>query len=270
MKFYTTNDIKTKEYQEHKVFIMLDDFIEFYDSLSFNVLQFVSQGVLMTFSLNFESQVFSSFAGTLDSIKLILKEGHINDAYALLRKYDDGILTNLYIDCYIRQNLSLDNFIVEKVNNWAHGIEKFPASNKMIEYIRSYDDLSNLNTMIDFDGFYKKIRQRCNDNTHFNSIYFMALNDNSVYLENRIRELNQFVLFLRSFFIFHFVYLFTLNEVYMISSDYMDALDCGMQPEEDSQYWVASFVQDVFDKYVKPYRKDLADCLIEKVCMKLN
>jgi len=268
MKLKTTSDIRKQEYQEHKVFVMLDDLIEFYDSLSFNTYSYASSGVLEP--LNFESNIFSSLAGTLDSIRLILKEGHINDAYALLRKYDDGVLINLYIDCYIQKNQSVDNFIVEKINNWVHGIERFPKSNKMIEYIRAYDVLSELNNLIDFDGFFKKIRQRCNDNTHFNSMYFMVLNDNSVDLQNRVKELNQFTLFLRSFFIFHFMYLFTLNAEYMSSSDYSDAMECGMQPENGSQYWVAPFVQDIFDRYVKPYRNDLANFLIHEVCMELN
>ena len=36
----------------------------------------------------------------------------------------------------------------------------------------------------------------------------------------------------------------------MMSSDYVDALDLGFQPEEGSQYWVAGYVSDVFEKYI--------------------
>ena len=38
----------------------------------------------------------------------------------------------------------------------------------------------------------------------------------------------------------------------MMSSDYLDALECNMQPEADSQYWVAPFVQEIFDDIVTP------------------
>ena len=36
----------------------------------------------------------------------------------------------------------------------------------------------------------------------------------------------------------------------MMSSDYVDALDLGFQPEEGSQYWVAGYVSNVFEKYI--------------------
>lgn len=252
---------------------MIDDLIKFYDYLSYNVWTFMSNGVKITFPINFESLIFSSLSGTLDSIKLVLEKGHINDVYALLRKYDDGILINLYIDCYIYKKQSFENFIVEKVNNWIHGRERLPNSTKMITYIRSYNYLTDLNTLIDFDGVYKKMRQRCNDNAHLNSIYYMVLNDSSVYLDSRVKELNQFESFLRNFFIFHFIYLFTLHQEYMSSSDYEDAVDYddrSVKLEIGLEYEVAPFVQDIFDKYVKPYRNDLANYLKEHICMKLN
>ena len=44
----------------------------------------------------------------------------------------------------------------------------------------------------------------------------------------------------------------------MTSSDYVDSLECGVTPEEDSQHWVAPFVQEVFDRIIKKYRMDLA------------
>lgn len=60
-------------------------------------------------------------------------------------------------------------------------------------------------------------------------------------------------------FILHFAYMYSLNPHYMMSSDYVDALDCGMTPMEGSQYWVATHVTDVFKKYVAPNRPDVAE-----------
>jgi len=42
------------------------------------------------------------------------------------------------------------------------------------------------------------------------------------------------------------------------SSDYVDALECNMTPEADSQYWVAPFIQDVFDGIIAKCRPDVA------------
>lgn len=43
-----------------------------------------------------------------------------------------------------------------------------------------------------------------------------------------------------------------------MSSDYIDYLEMNIQPEEGSQYWVAPFVQESFDKIIKTKRYDIA------------
>jgi hypothetical protein len=56
----------------------------------------------------------------------------------------------------------------------------------------------------------------------------------------------------------------------MVSSDYMDSIEMGIQPEEDSQYWVASFVQEVFNKIIKLKRYDLAEVIKQHTMMQLE
>ncbi len=68
----------------------------------------------------------------------------------------------------------------------------------------------------------------------------------------------------------HFSYLFYLNDHYMASSDYVDSLDCGLMPEEGSQYFVAPFVQKIFDSVIKKNRMDLAEEIKSKTSMKLE
>ena len=64
--------------------------------------------------LNIDTYIFSSIQGTVDSIKTILTNGRINDSYALLRKYYDSTIINIYSSLYLQDNHSLENFIVEK------------------------------------------------------------------------------------------------------------------------------------------------------------
>jgi hypothetical protein len=56
----------------------------------------------------------------------------------------------------------------------------------------------------------------------------------------------------------------------MVSSDYMDHLECDMTPPEDSEYWVANGVQEIFDQIVKKLRPDIAKHILEGTSMKLN
>jgi hypothetical protein len=77
-----------QEYQSYPVFSELDRYIAFYELLAHSVFQFVSMGTKAI--CNIDSYVFSSIQGTLTSIRTILRDGRINDAYALLRKYYDS------------------------------------------------------------------------------------------------------------------------------------------------------------------------------------
>ena len=54
------------------------------------------------------------------------------------------------------------------------------------------------------------------------------------------------------------------------SSDYLDSLECGVTPEPDSQYWVAPFVQKVFDEVLTRFRPDVANRIKEHSVMQLE
>jgi hypothetical protein len=75
---------------------------------------------------------------------------------------------------------------------------------------------------------------------------------------------------LLNIFVLHFAYIFYLRNHYMSSTDYMDALDCDMQPEPDSEYWVANFIQYTFDEVIKKHRPDIAGEILAKTCMQLR
>lgn len=256
-----------KEYLEHRIFKTLADYAEFYDILSFTMGSFMSHGTQTI--LNFESHTFSSMKGTLDSISLTLKAGMINDSYALLRKYYDSVIVSGYVPAYLQEHFNIDNFIVKEIDDWVHGKMNLPSNRVMMPYLRNYPKLASVNALLEKDDRYKKLRNRCNDHMHFNSFYYLMINDRELHDENRIKFLNVLAKDLDNIFILHFMYTFTLNEHYMSSTDHSDYMDMGMEPPEDSQYYVAGFIQDIFDNYVKPNRMDLATELKSNTCMKL-
>jgi hypothetical protein len=257
-----------KEYLEHPVFGQLKELLDFYESLSNTTMGFVSQGTKAI--LNLDTYVFTSISGTLGSIHEILYNGRLNDSYALLRKYFDSTIINIYTNLYLNDNFSLNNFIVDHIDNWRSGKEKIPAYRVISKYIKDSSKLKPITDLLQKDKLYKEIRERCNDHTHYNFYYNLLLNDNQIRLDGRIESINCFQKDLLAIFIQHFSYLFYLNDHYMMSSDYVDYLDMGMIPEHDSQYWVAPFIQEVFDKYIKVYRPDIANELKAKTAMKLQ
>jgi len=257
-----------KAYTEHTVFDQLAKYAEFYKDLAFLVMGWVTQGT--TSLINIDTYVYSSIQGTLESINDILIKGRINDAYALLRKYYDSAIINIYTNLYLDDNFSIENFVVNKINDWLHGKEQLPEYRVMSDYIRKAEKLAEINELLNKDNRYKNIRERCNDHTHYNFYKNLLLNDNEIYLENRIAVLSVFSKDLENLFILHLSYLFYLNDKYMMSSDYVDSLDLGITPEEDSQYFVAPFIQEIFDKVIKISRMDLAIAIKNHTAMKLE
>ena len=257
-----------KDYKKHHIFSQLDDLIDFYNTLSYTTMGFISGGVTGVINLN--THVFTSVKGTLDSIKLVLNNGRINDAYALLRKYYDSTIINVYTNLYIEENSTIEKYIVDEIQNWIKGTGKLPEYSVMSEYIRNSERLKAITELITINKNYKNIRQRCNDHMHYNYYHNIIYNDNQVYLENRVKYLGVFSKDLKAVFIQHFAYFFYLLDHYMMSTNYVDYLDEGMAPPENSQYWVASFIQDAFDNWIKPNRPDIAEAILANTMMQLK
>ncbi|MBM4104621.1 MAG: hypothetical protein FJ263_11370 [Planctomycetes bacterium] len=225
--FKESKILNAPDCKDHKIFLEINDYTEFYKSLSFSVFPLVTPGT--TARCNLDSYIFSSIQGTLESIKLILQNGRINDSYALTRKYHDSVVINIYANLYLQDNFSIDNFIVQKINNWLHGKEKLPRYEGMMKYIRAHNKLEKVNKLlgVEQNGHYEKIRKRCNNHTHYNLFLYMMMNDNQVYIGNKTKAFDGLSSDIRDIFILHFIWMFTINEQYMVSSDYMDSLDCG-------------------------------------------
>lgn len=247
--------VEGKDYQEHSVFKQLDEFIEFYDDWSMQVMSFLTMGTKGV--INIDTYVYSSISGTLDSINLTLQNGRINDAYALLRKYHDSAILDVYINLYLEDNHSLENFIVEKVQNWVQGTDQLPNFRGMTNYIKDNVKVKHLYQLLNHDDRYDKIRDRCNNNTHYNFYRNVMLNDNKIYNKDRLKYLEQFSYDLGQLLLLHFSYIFFLCPHYMASSDYADHLECGMPPPDGCQNWVANNIQDVFTNLIEHERPDI-------------
>lgn len=257
-----------ENYKNHSIFINLEKYSKFYELLSFSVFGFLTPGV--SAQSNIDSYVFSSIQGTLDSISEILQKGRINDAYALLRKYHDSIIINIYSNLYLKDNLEAEGFVVKKINNWIDGTEKLPDYRVMSQYIHNQSAVSELTQAFYKDDIYAKLRDRCNDNTHYNFYHNVLLNDKDIHNGNSINLLNIFDQDCRNLFILHLGYLFYINGHYMASSDYVDFMDMGIAPPPDSQYEVAPFIQEVFNDVVKKNRPDISTLIKNTTYMRIK
>lgn len=256
-------------YFKHKIFDQLTKYADFYKDIALSILPFLAQGTRSL--LNLDTYLYSSIQGTLESIRVILINKRINDAYALLRKYYDSIIINIYTNLYLDDHYSLENSIVEKIEDWRSGKEKLPLYSEMINYIRESEKLSEINELL-YSGKspYKDLRKRLNNHLHYNYYRYVMLNICELIIPEREKILNVFSIDLGNLFVMHLSYIFYLNDHYMIASDYLDSIDMGLTPEENSEYFVAPFVQEIFDTEINVRRPDLAKAIKIKTKMMLN
>ncbi len=145
--------VADKKYAKHTIFQELNDYADFYDSISMSVFSFPTVGTSAI--CNMDTYVYSSIKGTVDSINEILLKGRINDAYALLRKYYDSVIINIYSNLYLQDNVNIEKFVVQKINDWLHGKEKLPEFRIMSQYIKSSEKLKDINNCLNSDKRYK-------------------------------------------------------------------------------------------------------------------
>lgn len=260
--------VTDKAYTDNRIFAELERYAQFYEQLGISVFSFASMGTSSV--CNIDTYVYSSMQGTIESIRTILLAGRINDAYALLRKYHDSAVINVYSNVYLQNNFSIENFVVEKIQNWFQGKESLPEFRVMSQYIRNSEALTQINNLLYVDDRYKLLRIRCNDHTRYNFYQNVMLNDSEVYNDTRSWWLEKFAEDVRDIFVLHLGYIFFLNDHYMMSNDYVDALDCGMKPDVDSQYWVAPFIQEIFNEFVTPRRPDITTTIKMNSTMQLS
>lgn len=257
-----------KEYTEHDVFKRLNLYMSFYESLSFSVMRWLTQGT--SAFVNIDTYAYSSIQGTLESIKMVLAKGRINDSFALLRKYYDVTIINIYTNLYLKTEYDFNSFRVEDIDNWLKGKQSIPTYKVMSNYIKKQKTVTDLVELIYKDDRYKDIRKRCNQNMHYNFYDNLLLNDNEIYRTDRVAKLDMFLGDLNALFVQHFAFIFSISEHYMMSSDYVDHRDMGMEPPEDSQYWVSPPIQEIFSNVVKKERNDIARLMKEKITMQLE
>lgn len=260
--------IKDKFHLQHPIFSQLEEYIDFYDMFSISTLGWIKHGIAS--AINFDTYVFSSMKGTLESIKEVLKNLRIADAYALLRRYYDSTIINVYTNLYLEEHFNIETYFVPEIEDWLKGKKKIPEYRIMSQYIRNSSRLSEITSLLFQDERYKDIRNRCNEHTHYNFYRHVLINDNEIYHPERMKMLDKLGNDVEAVFIQHLAQIFYLNDHYMMSSDYADYMDMGLTPPEGSQYFVASFIQDIFNKVIRVKRPDVAEAIKAHTSMALR
>lgn len=259
----------TKTYKEHRVFVELDEMMKFYDCVSDRAFYFIPSGTKCI--ANYESYYFMSIQGTLDSVKNLLKIARINDAFVLIRKIFDDILTEIYLDITLKDKFDINKGLyVEEVQKWIDSSFRIPSVKKILKAIKKSPQTKGLYPFFGWDTYLEHNRKLLDDCVHANKYSSVLLNCNTVCLDGRReKQLDNISIMLNQLMMIQVSFIFYLNPAYMMASDYMDYLEVGENPPNGSDQWVAPFAQNAFDSYVKRHPK-LAEFIKSTCCLDID
>ena len=255
-----------QRYREHAVFKLLEDIKEFYSCLSNNDRTTTIGIVEGVFNIN--SIIYESISDTIESIELLLKKGHLSDAMALMRKYNDAVTLHVYQIITAKEiddSYSIDNpFITfdNIINDWVYDKrELMKKENDAISQIKGKDlKLSSL--IFKSAKIYNLGRKIGDDNVHYNHLESFFINNKRIQnYDSAIEYLNNAFEAIKLIYIIHFSYLLVFNSACMVDEE---IIEMELQ-ETEGGYYAAPFVCDMFEKYIKPYNSELAKYVFE-VC----
>ena len=279
--------VMDKEYLDHAIFNSLRESADFYHDLSDNVMSFVTKWVKSHPIINYDSYFFEALANSIMSIKTILELGHITDAKALLRNFFDEAVINLYFmtrlkrmdddffklmsdSDFFARGLGAEELYDVKTSDWLSGnktkaLQRALRYGEMVKYLKQEARIAGIVEYLESSEC-EKMREWLNDAVHLNYYKAILLNDGQLCIDGlRKSTIEEFKRVFDQVTMFHVTCVFCLQPFYMMSSDYCDYTDCGMEPPEGCQYDVAPFIQSYLDKTVYQTFPDWAEKLVETV-----
>lgn len=206
--------------------------------------------------------ILDSATRTMESIRYCCLNANFADAYSLLRKYRDDLFYYVYLfavseDSDLMQNVDIDELKDEekKIWDWVHNQQKDMHIGYVLKIIASHPSAGEAVKKFNLKGSFINLGDKLNDYVHSNGRSFYNESYEKLSIREKIKDkcegFCEAVTYITVVFIFLSV---LINPLYIMSSDYVDYLDCGEIPPEGSQYWVAPFVLEFMNKH-----KDVLD-----------
>ena len=239
---------------------------------SFSSLQFGRDATVTRLStLITPSNILNSAVMTLHSMLICCEYGHFADVITLTRKYRDDLFFYLYI---VSVNEINNLFSDEKASKQEENIKKWIDNNlhdlnigEILSHIASMphtkDAVRKYNLKCSFD----EIGSTLNSYVHGSGISFYnkfvrvyTEKELTIFIDRTIKHLDYITV--------TFVYLLALcRPISIMSSDYLDYLECGYTPPCESQYWVAPFIKELMSNSAHLLGNDCLKYLREETGM---
>lgn len=219
-----------------------------------------------------ETELLDSVIFTLNSIKSCVKNGSLGDIYLLIRKMRDDLFLYLYFIETEERHFCLSDKITKHEKNamkWMNNNLKNLYLDEMISYLRNNKRINKVIKKHNLKDTWIEIKDLLNNYVHTNGKSYAQMNYNSrnIDFNGQFREIEYIIQYITIVFLV----LLILIKPYLVSStNYVDALEVDCIPEEDSQYWVAPFIQSFIDKYINNFDPDLKEFLSDNTYMDID
>jgi hypothetical protein len=150
------------DYYNHKIFQFLSDLESFYEFLSNSCFD-KCNGLLLTGKLSIDSSIYSSIQGSMESIKTLVYMGRLNDAFTLVRKYYDAVISDIYKSILMKEEESAfcvndieikDSWDKSIVRAWTYAQEHLYDLPKKNSKSRTYNTVKDKIKSIDKKSIY--------------------------------------------------------------------------------------------------------------------
>lgn len=211
----------------------------------------------------YTNQILQSVAQTLQSMIACSKYGNIADVHILLRKLRDDLFFYLYVAvvCNNKDILSKDALSKKEkyINKW---VENRLSHLNFTDVIREITSVEECKELVEKFGLKNELHQigvTLNNYTHGNgNLYYNRLYTH--YKDDEIRNVSDELIYMLNYILTTFIFLLVLlSPNCIMASDYFDALEFSTIPEDNSQYWVAPFVNE----FIQNHKELLGEASLE-------
>ena len=209
---------------------------------------------------------------TLGSVISCCESGCMADAYSLLRKYRDDLFFYLYIVVYNTLDRETNNATKMEANieRWIKNNLKDLKISDVLTAIGRSAQVEDAIQEYNLKDYFASIGDRLNDYVHSNGVSFY---NQSVYTYRGHTLQKQMHVLLEDMNAITITFLFLLSlcsPLSIMSTDYVDHLEFNKTPPDESQYWVAPFVNDYFKKNAHLIDKSCIEYLRKKTLMQFE
>lgn len=218
-----------------------------------------------------QTEIMDSTHSTLLSIRQLVEIGHFSDVNVLMRKVRDDLFLFLYLlEVVNRYQLGNETTHERNATKWEENKLENLTISDILTYLMKNESIKKVIIEHNLRKAWDNIGKNLNNFVHGNGKMYAQLNYANFDYKTIDKIFND-ITFKLSYIVSVFVVLLTLIKPSLISSsDYVDALELGIQPVEGSQYNIAPFIQKFIDTYVIKLHPDIKNFLKDNVYMRFD